>query len=302
MSLCLALGGCGSSATQNASGTSGDAEQTIMNSDENAPMSEVISEEELRAILEENVSLLEGQEILTLYDDFDQNGEYEVFAFVGTSPAEGDDWGVYEGDIWYADQDECICLDDSYESYYQVLWCLDFGQRKFACFNRYFATESPTKLFSVKNGSVYEDEHSGIGNVYGQDGNQFMISYSAYDVTYDASMELMLGHSWKPFYYYYDVEKDAICEVASKEISQEEAEALLPEDAFSLISEKEGTITTCFLRDNGILSVNYEITEADGSIHYCNANYDTVGKCYLDAYGLGENTLEASDFGGTYEH
>lgn len=257
-------------------------------------------EEVYKSALAANISLAKDQKILLNCDDFDGNGEYEAFAFVGTTPVEDDEWSTYEGEIWYVDNDECVCLEP-FNGYYNVLKCMDFGKRKYICFDQFYVTESPTTIYTVKDGAAVADTYSNIGNVYNVTGKDFSISLSAYDTTYDPSITGLIGHSWKPYYFYYDEAKDAICEYGAHEISMEEAANLLPDDAMNTILSMNGTVTTCILRDNGILNVNYEISYENGCIDYKNANYDTVNKRYLDAYGLGENSLSGSSFGGTYE-
>lgn len=256
--------------------------------------------ENFKAILTATANPNEKQEILIHCDDFDYNGEYEAFAFVGTVPVEGDDWGTYDGEIWYVDQNDCIRLEDQ-ESYYHIFKEMNFEKRKYICFDRFAVTESRTIIATVKDETAYIDNYSSIGNVYDVKGNDFLISLSVYDTTYDASLGFMLGHSWKPYYFYYDEAADCLCEYGAHEIDVNEATALLPSGAMDAIAEKKGTVTTCILRDNGILNVNYEIVQEDGSIQYNNANYDTIAKSYIDAYGSDENSLENSNFGGTYE-
>jgi hypothetical protein len=58
-----------------------------------------------------------------------------------------------------------------------------------------------------------------------------------------------------------------------------------------------------YKRPNGIINVNYALVTKDSgnvSEEYMNASYNAKTKVFVDVWGDGDNTWQASDFGGKY--
>jgi hypothetical protein len=116
---------------------------------------------------------------------------------------------------------------------------------------------------------------------------------------------MWVGHSWKPYYFYYSRNTGDFMEYGAKEITAKELSDIVGTD---VVKELEGdgyTVDNIIQRDNGIINVNYskETKNKDGSrsIDYMNATYDTRISGYVKAWDDYEAGLYGSDFGGIYE-
>lgn len=244
----------------------------------------------------------DGVEVEITIDDFDLDGTNEAFAFLGSSYDDGDGFGtLYSGAFYYVTDDGYELIKESYPvDFGDCGEVLDFGARKYFRINNIYATAGVTELYSVKDGSYYEELCSGVGYVYNIVGNDCTITLSAYDTTYDSSIDAYIGHSWKPYYFCYDAGVDAIVEYVGEEISMEEAATYLPDGVLDEVMAEGYVVDNAFIRGNGILNVNYHFEESDGSIQYKNLNYDTNAGVYEDAWATGANDWNGSNYGGTY--
>jgi hypothetical protein len=134
------------------------------------------------------------------------------------------------------------------------------------------------------------------------------ITLSAYDCACDyatgSAAPDWLGHSWKPYYYYYSRNTGDFEEYGAKEISADEYKKITGTDLSSILESKGYTLDNVIQRDNGIINVNYSqrTDNADGSssTQYMNATYDTRISDYINAWGDEQTGFFESDFGGIY--
>lgn len=232
-------------------------------------------------------------------DDFDLNGTYEAFAFVGE---ENDYDGeiLYSGEYYFINDNTVEMIKESYPvEFADCGTVIDFGTRKYFHVKQIYTTAGVSYLYSVNDEGYFEDNYSGIGSLYNLDGNDFCLSLSAYDGIYDVEMDTTIGHTWKPYYFHYDPSADAIVEYLGESISVEIAYNSLPAGVIDEIRDQGYTLSSMYMRDNGVINVNYEMDEGN-SIRYSNVNYDTVTGKFMDAWGNGTDTWEDSDFGGIY--
>ncbi|MBR1441139.1 MAG: hypothetical protein IJ589_07945, partial [Lachnospiraceae bacterium] len=160
-------------------------------------------------------------------------------------------------------------------------------------------------------GSVKESDVSRIGCFFKPKYVEgYGISISAYDAICqyqegNESEAIYIGHTWKNYYYYYDPEAGDFREYGAADITEEDLKAAVGFDLAEEIRGEGFTVDSIIRRDNGIINVNYSLTAKDDDgmveIDYKNVTYiEKTGK-FLDVWGSGENTWQASDFGGTYE-
>lgn len=227
---------------------------------------------------------------------------YSSFIFVGERDEE---MGIYTGAVWFVNCDKAEKILESENGYYSAGNVLEFpGAKK--CFffvDEYYVTQSVSYIYGVDGNESYETSVSRLGALAYNIENTFTITVGAYDHTYYSEDDMMLGHTWKPYYFYYDVEKDQFAEFAGKPVSTSEIAEICGYDVVKDIEDINGIISDAFIRDNGILTVNYSIRndyEGGYSIDYEQANFNVNAGKYIDSCGDGNNNLKSSSFGGTY--
>lgn len=256
---------------------------------------------EAESALREKLSETAGDsEILSFTcDDFDLDGTYEAFAFIGE---ENDYDGeiLYSGKFYFVNDENVEMIHESYPvEFADCGTIIDFGTRKYFHIKQIYTTAGISYLYTVKDNNCYAEAYSGIGSLYDLNGNDFSLTLSAYDGVFDKEMETTLGHTWKPYYFHYDPSADSIVEYVGESISVEIAFDTLPAGVMDEILEQGYTFGDMFMRDNGVINVNYE-KEENNSIYYSNVNYNMVTGEFMDAWGNGADTWDDSDFGGIY--
>ncbi len=243
-------------------------------------------------------------------NDFDGDGHYEAFVFVGGEVDE--DWGSAEGTVWYVNEARCKQIHDEFSFAVfdgAMFTTIKAGDRKFVLFNDMYATSYVTNIYTVKNFDCVEANVSRVGSAsYDESTGDMSITLSAYDYycDYEAGSEepMWTGHTWKPYYFYYDEASEEFKEYVGQEITESELAEICGFDLAKEIRDSGYTVDAIYKRDNGIVNVNYSKEDIydDGSrsITYKNANFDQRRGEFLDAWGTGDTGYEASDFGGTY--
>ncbi len=201
------------------------------------------------------------------YDDYDNNGHYEAFA-------------IYEGQLWYADAESCEQVSHNTYNYYDIDGKITgaHGEKAIYLYTDRCATSILTDIWKVENGTPVMDQWSGVGQVMCTEDmwyDEFVLICDAYDSYYDAEMEMMMGHTWKP--YFYTCNNGKIEPYDGEEIAQENIENICGFDLVGEI-EKEGyEIGEIYLWEDDIVTINYSIQQADGSVCYENIVWDCHG-------------------------
>lgn len=236
------------------------------------------------------------------YLDYDNNGEYEAFAFVG-SKNNGDEYmeDSYDGDLYFVNAKGVTLVKEGTMPYISTGYIADFGNRKYYTLNEIYATGYLTYIYSADYESYFEDDLSRIGDMSETNGDDFTIIISAYDGEYDKEMDTYLGHTWKVYYYHYSKAKDALVKYESEEISLDIAKDFLPEGMIDEILGEGYEIENIILRENDIININYHIQHENGNITYKNANYNISTNTFIEPWGEPVNNWQDSDFGGTYQ-
>lgn len=248
-----------------------------------------LSMEEI-ALYDRLVESVGEENILSFFcDDFDMDGTYEAFALVGED-AGYEDSVFYDGTFYYIsgkDDNDVEAIKESDPVYFGSLGeVLDFGSRKYFVIHQDYTTARMSSIYTVRDGECVEDMFSNRGELRMADGYDFTITVSAYDGAYDFSSGNYLSHTWKPYYFYYSPEDDEIVEYVGQEITIDEANEFLNDDAIATLEADGYDIDNAYIRDNGIININYH-AEGEDSIHYSNLNYDTVNAKYLENfYGI----------------
>lgn len=185
-----------------------------------------------------------------------------------------------------------------------------FKDKTFAMFNQAFTTASVSYIYYVEDGELQESAVSGIGAFFEPDYvDDYCISYSEYDNFYDYEEDdpeggIYTGHTWKHYYFYYDENTGDFEEYDGSIITQKELQKEIGFDLAGEIEDEGYDVDTIFIRDNGIININYSLITDYGngsySIEYHNVTYNKNTEEFVDVWGEGEKTWQASDFGGIY--
>jgi len=223
---------------------------------------------------------IDEEDILTFVaDDYDRNGSYEAFTLVG-AVSEYDD--AKEGEIWFVDENQCLMVIPQ-KVYWSADGKLDFERRAYAFFNEYYATGALSHVWTVKEGKPVEDEISCKGEVSQKvENNDFQITDSTYDMMRDSDGN-MLGHTWKPYYFYYDEEGDCIHEYAGTEITANEAAELAGKDLVGEAVPQGAVPDSIIKRENGIIHINYH-TEDEFGATFNHVSWNIKEKRYINEY------------------
>lgn len=251
----------------------------------------------LNKFLEENKDIEKTDIAMVNANDFDHNGTVELFVFVQESYDV--EFDIYRGALWFVTDDGCQVIPDSIErDWTNIAGFLDFEDKSYMYMNEYYVTASLSYVWDVQDNAVVEAPFSKLGDISQTDDNDFTILVSDYDnYLYDGD-EFMLGHTWKPYYFYYDNADKMVHEYGAARVYEEDLHDIFGEDIAQKIGDDIGIMDVMY-RENGILTIN-TIKFIDGGIEYGNINYDCKKKTFLDAWGTGSGTAEDSNHGGTY--
>lgn len=278
-------------------------------------ISEPITEVEIDELVDVIVSITRvdiTQISYTAFDDYDGDGAYEGFAFVGAG--QPDDMGWVDGTVYYVTKKSCdeifkgtLYYDEPSKNVFQII---DAGSRRFTTFEESYVTSLVTHVYYVEKKKPVESKISRLGDMYvGKTLADVTVTLSAYDcsltLTKDPDYpEEWTGHSWKPYYFYYDPASKDFREYGCKTITEEELKKLVGFDLAAEIKAEGNKVDKIFKRNNGIINVNYSktTTNKDGTkeITYSNANYNMKTKKFLDIGVKASKAWKASDFGGIY--
>ncbi|MCR5770374.1 MAG: hypothetical protein K6G87_03965 [Butyrivibrio sp.] len=272
-----------------------------------------LSEDELveKAVKEAGADKEEARAYIT--DDFNDDGFLEAFVYIGEEP---DEFGEAFGNIWYVDKESCeVVVENAYIAANKVeeiinSFTMEDG-KIFVSITESYTTECASYLFYVDENGAERSVIFGRGAFSKPDYvDGYALTVSMYDgeIDYEKGNEddkgMCIGHTWKNYYFYYDEETGDFKEYVGTSITKEELAKICGYDVAAEIEAEGFEVGDIYKRDNGIININYsETTEDDTTIYvsYHNATYNTNTKEFVDIYGSGENTWQASDFGGSYE-
>lgn len=250
-----------------------------------------------------------GEEIDSVFDDFDGDGVYEEFIFLGSEIDPEFETSI--GSLWYVSEDKCEQLVESTEVKSfddHVISQFDVEGVKFIGVNEAYTTALVTYLYTVKDGEVKEPFISHMGYFFKPDYvEDYCVSISAYDGTfeYEKGKEeegMYTGHTWKNYYCYLDKEEAEFKAYVGTPITEGELIEALGFDLASEIRDAGFELGAMLKRDNGIINVDYSKTSDEGDsvfVEYHNVTYNVNTGEFLDYLGEGK-TWQSSDFGGTY--
>lgn len=246
------------------------------------------------------------------YDDFDGDGNWEAFMIVGRT------FNVYgsleyTGTLYFAGADgSVLTLDDSYGSYRLIDGKMDFGSRKYLYFyTDYCFTANVSEIWTVRDGKPVEESglyQSGQVVYRGEnERNEFEIWVDGYNHFYGMMIpDAWTGHTYRPYFYYYDSDSDQIKAFGGKLISEEDFEELSATNIIEEIKAKGYTVGDIIRWDNNIVTINYNYVQV-GSTNdsskwdvYENVIWDNNVKDFWRKEAMQVTSWENAGVGGSY--
>lgn len=186
------------------------------------------------------------------YNDYDGNGHCEMFALVGEKDA--DSQNIY-GELWYIDRRGTKKIEYDKRIYWTNPASYRIMGQCFLTLEQFYETGSVTYLWSVRNGEPYQPNISGRANGFGvNEYDEIELTFSRYDGGEVDNM--MVGHTWKNYYFYYDGEN--FKEYGGRNITREELLKINgTDDIVNKIEENGYIIDSIYCRKNNICNINY---------------------------------------------
>ena len=243
-------------------------------------------------------------------DDYDGDGDTEGFIYVGSGP--DDEFGWCEGMVYFVTGEKCEKVFEGTlaELDGNVFKIIDAVDRKFLLFDEAYVTALVTYVYYVDGENLLESNISRFGDINSDtDLQNIKMAFSTYDgfCNYEKGKESSAewtGHTWKPYYFYYDKDKKDFMEYGGSEITREELQDIVGFDLASEIEAEGYQIDKILRRKNGIVNVNYskqeELENGTIDVTYKNVTFDENEGAFADVWDSGEKTWQNSDFGGIY--
>lgn len=255
-----------------------------------------------RKVLTES-GMEESSILLMDYDDYDRDGRYEAFVFCGECITHNDN-KYYDGEIWFVGADQCIKLRKG--SYRMIDGNMRIGddQKYLYFYSDICFTANISELWTVVNGEPVESKFSQIGQVVYRGGSDFEIWIDAYDHWYEPENDFWMGHTYKPYFYYYDLSTDQIERYAGEIISKEQLEQLCGFDLAAEVEAEGYEVTEMIRWGNDIVTVNYVIPIKEDDpipqIIYENIIWDCDAKDYWRKTERGVTSWKNAGVGGSF--
>lgn len=237
--------------------------------------------------------------LLMDYDDYDGDGIYEAFAFLGESH---DYSGAinYSGYFWFVGADRCMRLPDRHGIGYRMidgLMRLGNKQKYLYYHSDYCLTANISGIWTVENGKPVEVYLPQSGEVsYTGDPYEFVLWVDSYNHYYEPDGDFWTGHTWRPYFYHYDWRTGLLVPDESENLSPKELENLCGFDLAAEV-EAEGYEVTAIVRwkPSNIVTINYTIPINEyGEITYENIVWD----CDTENYWSGTDSWWNAGYGG----
>ena len=241
----------------------------------------------------------EGNIIWFNFDDFDGDGTYEAFAFMGKAGAE-----YMDGVLWYVNENYAAELKESGKWHTPEI--VNANGTNFLFAENY--DDGLTYVFGIENSKVYETAVSGnFSHLIYTGGRDFTAEFTSYDYYEDGAMAKQKDPTTKIYWFYledgefheygadntlrradlrkYPTGPEIIDEIYKNGLT----EALLreyysgaDEETLKTIAEEAGYFHSIMLRENGIINLNF---------------YGAYEDCFYITFKINGNDVDVIDEG-----
>lgn len=265
----------------------------------------IMSESKYLEYLQSNA---EGEIVFHYYDDYDGDGDCEMFALIGELVDTGEVYNEENicGKVWFVDQNGITEVESEEIEYWSNPRAFAVDNKTFVAFEKYYTTGSLTYLWGVRDKKPYQPNISGKGNgLCINEYNEIEITDSNYDSVFDKSLNFTMGHTWKKYYFYFDgnsFREYGGMSIKVKDILRIPGVDSVVEDIYN----NSYVIDSIYYRNNGMININIS-KESDSEIFYNNItlrcdeeNWEFVRSEFGDNYGEGIYLKELIPSAATY--
>lgn len=216
----------------------------------------------------------EGNIIWFNFDDFDGDGTYEAFAFMGKAGAE-----YMDGVLWYVNENYAAELKESGKWHTPEI--VNANGTNFLFAENY--DDGLTYVFGIENSKVYETAVSGnFSHLIYTGGRDFTAEFTSYDYYEDGVMAKQKDPTTKIYWFYledgefheygadntlrradlrkYPTGSEIIDEIYKNGLTEALLREYYPgadEETLKTIAEEAGYFHSIMLRENGIINLNF---------------------------------------------
>lgn len=200
------------------------------------------------------------------YADYDKNGRAEAFVLTGPKKKKNEQAEAEtEFTLWFAYIENGNVVSKKLRK--DVIGASGFLKLKSVTLFRaqtYCTTSGPEDLYEVGGDEVKKIFHGDLTKAYS--GDTFISVHSTYDFMYDKGVGHKMGHTWKPYYFYY---KDGqVYEYKGKKISLARFKKYKNAKKMMKKYKKYGKIKSIIYRENGLVHVNYKHSYGSDSMYH----------------------------------
>ena len=207
------------------------------------------------------------------YADYDRNGRPEAFVLTGPKKKKNEQ-AETELTLWFAYVKNGNVVSRKLRQ--DVLGTSGFLKLQSVTLFRaqtYCTTSGPEDLYRVTGNKVTKIFHGDLMAPWA--GDSFTSVHSTYDSAYDKSAGVTLGHTWKPYYFYYKNGK--IYEHNGKKITSSRFMRYKNAEKILKRYRKMGKVRSIIYRSNGLIHINFEKKYNDGDKSYSNITFRVSG-------------------------
>lgn len=209
----------------------------------------------------------------TFYADYDRNGRPEAFVLTGPKKKKNEQ-AETELTLWFAYVKNGNVVSRKLRQ--DVLGTSGFLKLQSVTLFRaqtYCTTSGPEDLYRVTGNKVTKIFHGDLMAPWA--GDSFTSVHSTYDSAYDKSAGVTLGHTWKPYYFYYKNGK--LYEHNGKKITSSRFMRYKNAEKILKRYRKMGKVRSIIYRSNGLIHINFEKKYNDGDKSYSNVTLHVSG-------------------------
>lgn len=209
-------------------------------------------------------------------DDFDDDGKIEAFALVGNEEETGDVWKgcpffISETTIVKLTSDTILKSEWDQVAYRRTFRKMFFGKQKAVVFSLCALNSKNDEAYGIINGEPMQFIIPDVNGGFKVTENFITLTVDAFDSSCNENFEWEGGHTWKPYYFFWNDGLNSFSEYGGIEITLEQLSKVKDvsrlmnqynEDGYSLIN--------IIYRANKIININFRKNETETVYQHAN--------------------------------
>ncbi len=225
-------------------------------------------EGDIRAAVESKLS--KKNEVKDIYyQDYDGDGRAEAFIISGLKKERKNPYTdriQNDRTLWFGwiDPNGGVHLEQIRKDVTPESKVLKLQSQRLFCAVTYCETSTPMDVYLVQGNEIKIIFHGDM--IKALSGDDFSSVHSTYDFMYDSDLKAKMGHTWKPYFFYYREGK--IYQYTGKKISLARFKKYKNSKSALRKYRKYGKVKSIILRSNGMVHLNYQRGKKDSYYKY----------------------------------